>query len=64
MLLDHPREATGTDSRITVQHLSDLPLERIKYDFTVTRAAPVLMLAGDVGRFCDYDQYRDFLAKR
>ncbi|KJX92447.1 hypothetical protein TI39_contig5852g00007 [Zymoseptoria brevis] len=47
-----------------IQYMSDLHLERIKYNFTVTKAAPVLILAGDIGRFCDYDLYLDFLAKQ
>ncbi|SMQ47290.1 unnamed protein product [Zymoseptoria tritici ST99CH_1A5] len=46
-----------------VQYMSDLHLERIKYDFTVTKAAPTLILAGDIGRFCDYEQYLKFLAR-
>lgn len=48
----------------TLQYMSDLHLERIKYDFTIIKAAPILILAGDIGRFCDYDMYRDFLAKQ
>ncbi|CZT17424.1 uncharacterized protein RCC_03258 [Ramularia collo-cygni] len=48
----------------TLQYMSDLHLERIKYDFTITKVAPILILAGDIGRFCDYDLYRDFLARQ
>nr|POE47470.1 uncharacterized protein CFP56_00801 [Quercus suber] len=48
----------------SIQYMSDLHLERIKYEFAIVKAAPVLILAGDIGRFCDYDQYRDFLAKQ
>lgn len=48
----------------TLQYMSDLHLERIKYDFTITKVAPILVLAGDIGRFCDYDLYRDFLARQ
>lgn len=44
--------------------MSDLHIERIKYDFTITKAAPNLILAGDIGRFCDYDLFRDFPAKK
>lgn len=47
-----------------LQYMSDLHLERIKYDYTITKVAPILILAGDIGRFCDYDLYRDFLAKQ
>lgn len=43
--------------------MSDLHLERIKYDFTIIKAAPILILGGDIGRFCDYEWYRDFLSK-
>lgn len=44
--------------------MSDLHLERIKYDFEITKAAPILLLAGDIGRFCDQDLYRAFLIKQ
>nr|POE58661.1 uncharacterized protein CFP56_68336 [Quercus suber] len=49
---------------VFIQYMSDLHLERIKYEHTITKAAPILVLAGDIGRFCDYEQYRDFLAKQ
>ncbi|KAK5729360.1 hypothetical protein LTR17_011990 [Elasticomyces elasticus] len=48
-------------SKTTLQYMSDLHLERVHYEHSVTPAAPVLILAGDIGRFCDYDKYRDFL---
>ncbi|KAK3639753.1 hypothetical protein LTR56_012330 [Elasticomyces elasticus] len=48
-------------SKLSLQYMSDLQLERIHYEHTVTPAGPVLILAGDIGRFCDYDKYRDFL---
>jgi predicted phosphodiesterase len=41
--------------------MSDLHLERVKYNFTITKAAPILLLAGDIGRFSDRDPYRNFL---
>jgi hypothetical protein len=44
--------------------MSDLHLERIKYSFTVTKAAPILLLAGDIGRFHDRDLYRNFLIEQ
>ncbi|KAG8631957.1 hypothetical protein KVT40_001097 [Elsinoe batatas] len=46
------------------QYMSDLHLERIRYIFTITKHASRLILAGDIGRFCDYDQFRDFLSKQ
>lgn len=48
---------------MAVQYMSDLHLERTKYQYAVVRAAPILVLAGDVGRFCDYDLYCGFLAQ-
>jgi hypothetical protein len=47
-----------------LQYMSDLHLERIKYDYSIPKVAPVLVLAGDIGRFCDYDAYFTFLAKQ
>jgi predicted phosphodiesterase len=44
--------------------MSDLHLERIKYQFEITKAAPILVLAGDIGRFCDQQSYRSFLVKQ
>ncbi|KAK4895093.1 hypothetical protein LTR27_006699 [Elasticomyces elasticus] len=52
---------TFRTSSTTLQYMSDLHLERVRYEHTVTPAAPVLILAGDIGRFCDYDKYREFL---
>jgi predicted phosphodiesterase len=49
---------------VSVQYMSDLHLERIKYNYQIVRAAPILILAGDIGRFCDYDLYRNFLAQQ
>lgn len=49
---------------VHIQYMSDLHLERISYGFDIIKAAPILILAGDIGRFCDYDQYRDVLAKQ
>ncbi|KAK5737313.1 hypothetical protein LTR17_006730 [Elasticomyces elasticus] len=48
-------------SKTVLQYMSDLHLERIHYEYTITPAAPVLILAGDIGCFCDYDKYRVFL---
>lgn len=46
--------------------MSDLHLERIRYgpDESIPRVAPYLVFAGDVGRFCDYEQYKCFLNKQ
>ncbi|KAK6409418.1 hypothetical protein LTR95_018314, partial [Oleoguttula sp. CCFEE 5521] len=44
--------------------MSDLHLERIDYKYEIVKAAPILILAGDIGRFCDYERYRDFLAEQ
>jgi hypothetical protein len=41
--------------------MSDLHLERVKYTFTIVPAAPILLLAGDIGRFSDREPYRTFL---
>jgi len=48
----------------SLQYMSDLHLERVKYDFEITRVAPILILAGDIGRFCDQEAYRAFLVKQ
>ncbi|TKA80636.1 hypothetical protein B0A55_01866 [Friedmanniomyces simplex] len=48
---------------VSIQYMSDLHLERINYDFTIIKAAPILILGGDIGRFCDYERYCDFLCK-
>ncbi|KAK5109343.1 hypothetical protein LTR62_007112 [Meristemomyces frigidus] len=42
--------------------MSDLHLERINYDYIIPKAAPILILAGDIGRFCDSERYRGFLS--
>lgn len=44
--------------------MSDLHLERIQYDYTITRVSPILVLGGDIGRFCDYDKYHGFLSNQ
>ena len=53
-----------SNEKVSVQYMSDLHLERIKYSYQVVRAAPILILAGDIGCFCDYYLYRDFLAQQ
>lgn len=49
-----------------LQFMSDLHLERVKYDYTFDTAqkASILLLAGDIGRFCDLDAYKTFLANQ
>ena len=47
---------------VAIQYMSDLHLERIKYDYGISKATPFLILDGDIGRFCDYDLLKDFLA--
>jgi predicted phosphodiesterase len=44
-----------------IQFMSDLHLERTNYDYDIPRAASHLALVGDIGRFCDYDDYAGFL---
>ncbi|KAI4754992.1 hypothetical protein E4T52_13745 [Aureobasidium sp. EXF-3400] len=44
-----------------IQFMSDLHLERNNYDYEIPCAASHLALAGDIGRFCDYDDYAGFL---
>ncbi|KAH0257255.1 hypothetical protein KCU91_g16460, partial [Aureobasidium melanogenum] len=44
-----------------IQFMSDLYLERINYNYDIPCAASHLALAGDIGRFCDYDEYAAFL---
>jgi hypothetical protein len=41
--------------------MSDLHLERNKYDYNVPCVTSRLALVGDIGRFCDYDDYAGFL---
>lgn len=48
---------------ISVQFMSDLHLERHKYNFAAVRTAPTLILGGDIGRFNDYDHYRGLLTQ-
>ena len=49
---------------VSIQYMSDVHLERINYDYTIVNAAPILILAGDIGRFCDAEKYRGFLEKQ
>ncbi|CAK1358937.1 unnamed protein product [Cercospora beticola] len=63
-MLARSRKPHSQDAAPTVQFMSDLHLERVKYDFEITKAAPILLFAGDVGRFCDEALYRAFLAKQ
>jgi predicted phosphodiesterase len=44
-----------------IQFMSDLHLERNNYDYDIACAASHLALVGDIGRFCDYDDYAGFL---
>ncbi|KAI5270471.1 hypothetical protein E4T47_06155 [Aureobasidium subglaciale] len=45
-----------------LQFMSDLHLERNKgYKYNIPRSASHLALVGDIGRFCDYDDYAAFL---
>ena len=44
--------------------MSDLHLERVKYEFDMERVAPVLILGGDIGRFCDFEAYATFIGKQ
>lgn len=44
-----------------IQFMSDLHLERNNYDYDIACAASHLALVGDVGRFCDYEDYATFL---
>ncbi|KAK5127070.1 hypothetical protein LTR85_008429 [Meristemomyces frigidus] len=53
-----------TRGQVCIQYMSDLHLERIKYEYDVQPAAPHLLLAGDIGNFCAYEQYRDVLARQ
>lgn len=47
-----------------IQHMSDLHLERIQYNFQITKEAPYLVLGGDIGRFCDFDKYSSFIQEQ
>ena len=44
--------------------MSDLHLERTKYTYEINRAAPTLLLGGDIGRFCDFDAYLAFIRRQ
>lgn len=47
------------------QIMSDLHLEWRGYEqFQIVRAAPILLLVGDIGRFCDYDRLLGFLQRQ
>ena len=53
----------NAQDRIAIQFMSDLHLERDNYaGLQVEPLAPYLLLVGDIGRFVDFEQYRDFLA--
>jgi len=54
------RWCTTTDG-VHVQYMSDLHLDRIQYDYQITRSAPVLVLGGDIGRFNDGEPFFRFL---
>ncbi len=60
-LLNKVRQGLGP--RCRVQILSDLHLEVSQQysTFSFTASAPLLLLAGDIGRLIDYDAYRGFL---
>ena len=47
-----------------IQFMSDLHLERVQYQFDIPKAAPILILGGDIGRFCDFDAYSTFMRKQ
>ena len=51
-------------SQCYFQYMSDLHLEAIKYQYDTQGAARVLILGGDIGRFCDFDAYAGFLRKQ
>lgn len=62
-MLDHTWKS-NPDRQTSLQYMSDLHLERIRYKFDVQKAAPTLILGGDIGRFRDYESYKDFLAQQ
>lgn len=41
--------------------MSDLHLERTNYQVSINPAASILLLVGDIGRFCDSEEYRHFI---
>ncbi|KAI6887364.1 hypothetical protein KC360_g1487 [Hortaea werneckii] len=52
---------SGQTSTVSIQFLSDIHLDRLLYQHVpIEPAAPILLLIGDIGKFDDYDQYRDF----
>ncbi|RMZ16212.1 hypothetical protein D0862_01353 [Hortaea werneckii] len=52
----------GQPSGVSIQFLSDTHLDHLLYQHVpIQPAAPILLVIGDIGRFDDYDQYRDFL---
>ncbi|KAI6855705.1 hypothetical protein KC323_g8223 [Hortaea werneckii] len=53
---------SGRMRPVSIQFLSDIHLDRLLYQpVPIPPAAPILLLIGDIGRFDDYVQYRDFL---
>ena len=38
-----------------IQFMSDLHLERIEYQVDMQRSAPIIILGGDSGRYCDFE---------
>ncbi|OQO12577.1 hypothetical protein B0A48_02039 [Cryoendolithus antarcticus] len=48
----------------TLQYMSDFHLERIDYRYEIIKAAPLLVLAVDIGCFCHYDRYCNFLSQQ
>lgn len=49
---------------VGLQFMSDLHLERFEYKYDISPATSHLALVGDIGRFCDYDDYAGFLKKQ
>ena len=47
-----------------VQYMSDLHLERCRYEFQFPKKAPCLVLGGDIGRLSDYEHYAEFIFKQ
>lgn len=47
-----------------MQYMSDLHLERTQYQLAIPRAADTLILAGDIGRFCDFEAYAAFIRRQ
>jgi len=52
---------TSASEGLHVQFLSDLHLDRIHYEYRITRSAPTLILGGDIGRFHDGEPFFRFL---